>query len=1013
MIIAELFIPHGHCYLWKPELVGLHIISDALTALAYYSIPLMLVYFVAQRRDVPFNWIFLLFGAFIVSCGTTHIMEIWTLWHPHYWLSGAIKAFAAIVSLYTAGELRSLLPQALTMPSAAEFEAVQTESQEHQRVKIELLREKTHLAKAQKVAHVGSWELDLATQAFTGSHEAFRICGFDPDQPNLTLSEYQQQIHPDDRRQWEETLNQMIQGQSCELEFRIVRPDGSIRYLLGQGEPILRKDGEEVEKLFGTILDISDRVIAQEQERLVAAIALKIRQSLELDDILNTTVTEVREFLQTDRVLIYRFNPDWSGQVVVESTDKGCMGVLDSTIHDPCFGKDYSHLYRNGRVRAINNIYTAGLTPCYVEMIAQFQVVAVLTVPILVGETLWGLLIAHHCRGERQWKMNDIELLEQLATQVAIAIQQSELYSRVQAELIERQRTEKELRTSEERYRSVITAMSEGIVLQQADGRITACNISAERILGLAAQQILGRNSIDPSWQTIYEDGSPFPGELHPAMITLHTGQPQSNVIMGIRKLDETLTWISINSQPLFQPGDTQPYAVVTSFTDITARKQAEEALRESEQKFRAIFDSVQDGILITNDEGDYLNANPAARTWLGLVRDTLNGQPIWRTRQSQSVSQAQIFWQSCLAQGQMKGEYRFQLPDGSLKDVEYSAVANFLPGRHLSVLHDITERKQSELALRALTQQEREKAQQLEQTLKQLQRTQAQLVQNEKMVSLGQLVAGVAHEINNPTSFIYGNIEPATEYTQDLLHLVSLYRQYYPEPIPEIVEHQEGMELDFVTQDFPKLLESMREGANRITEIVKSLRNFSRLDERERKPVDIHQGIDNTLLILKHRLTQHLSRPDIQVIKQYGVLPLVECYPGQLNQVFMNILTNAIDALDDVHDSRLRMHGKEHYPTIEIHTQVIAGNRIAISISDNGIGINPHIQLKIFDPFFTTKPPGKGTGLGLSISYQIVVDKHGGQLRCHSVPGRGTAFMIKLPITPRNDRVSCLQAAL
>jgi PAS domain S-box-containing protein len=716
MIIAEFFIPHGHCYLWKPELVGLHIISDALTALAYYSIPLMLVYFVAQRRDVPFNWIFLLFGAFIVSCGTTHIMEIWTLWHPNYWLSGAIKAFAAIVSLYTAGELRSLLPQALVMPSAAEFEAVKTESQEHQRVKIELLREKTHLAKAQKVAHVGSWELDLATQAFTGSHEAFRICGFDPAQPNLTLSEYQQQIHPDDCKQWEETLHQMIQGQSCEMEFRIIRPDGSIRHLLGQGEPILRKDGE-VEKLFGTILDISDRVIAQEQERLVAAIALKILQSLELDDILNTTVTEVREFLQTDRVLIYRFNPDWSGRVVVESTDEGCMAVLDSTIHDPCFGKDYSHLYRNGRVRAINNIYTAGLTPCYVEMIAQLQVVAVLAVPILVGETLWGLLIAHHCRGERQWKTNDIELLEQLATQVAIAIQQSELYSRVQAELIERQRTEKELRTSEERYRSVITAMSEGIVLQQADGRITACNASAESILGLSAQQILGRNSIDPSWQTIYEDGSPFPGQLHPAMITLRTGQPQSNVIMGIRKPDGTLTWISINSQPLFQPGETQAYAVVTSFTDITNRKQAEEALRESEQMFRAVFDSVQDGILIANDEGNYLDANPAACTLLGLVRDTLNGQPIWRIRQSESVSQSQMCWQSCLAQGQMKGECRFQLPDGSLKDLEYSTIANFLPGRHLSVLHDITERKQSELVLRALTQQEREKAQQLEQT--------------------------------------------------------------------------------------------------------------------------------------------------------------------------------------------------------------------------------------------------------------------------------------------------------
>ena len=586
MISAEFFIPHGHCYLWKPGLVGLHIVADALTALAYYSIPVTLTYFVAKRRDVPFNWIFLLFSAFIISCGTTHIMAIWTLWHPNYWLSGLLKACTAVVSLYTAFELVSLLPQALAIPSTAQLEK----------------------------------------------------------------------------------------------------------------------------------------------------------------------------------------------------------------------------------------------------------------------------------------------------------------------EIQERQRIEQELRVSEERYRSVVTAMSEGIVLQKADGRITACNLSAERILGLTAQQMQLLTSMDLCWQTIHEDGSPFPGELHPAMITLRTGKPQHNVIMGIHKPDGSFTWITINSQPLFHVGETQPYAVVTSFSDITKRKMAEEALR-------------------------------------------------------------------------------------------------------------------------SLTQQEHKRALQLEQTLQELTRTQSQLVQNEKMASLGQLVAGVAHEINNPTNFIYGNIYAASDYAQDLLHLVELYQKHYPQPVAEIAEQIQNIDLKFITSDFPKLLASMKEGTYRISEIVQSLRIFSRLDEIECKPVDIHEGIDSALLILNHRLTQNPDSPKIQVMKEYGELPLVECYPSQLNQVFMNILSNAIDALEDANRSWVMSHEEEssnyqlpisryQSPTIRIHTEVVEDKRVVISIADNGSGIKADIQLKIFDPFFTTKPVGNGTGLGLSISYQIVVEKHEGKLRFHSVPRQGTEFVIELPIARHSSGI-------
>lgn len=253
MVVAEFFIPHGHCYLWKPELVGLHIISDALTALAYYSMPLVLTYFVVKRRDIPFNWIFLLFGAFIVSCGTTHMIEIWTLWHPDYWLSGLVKAFTALISLHTANQLVPLLPLALATPSAAQFEAVKTEIQERQRAETELLREKTHLALAQKVARTGSWEFDFATEQLAWSDEIFRIYGLLPEQPIPTFSEHRQTIHPEDRTVWDTTMNQLIQGQPCQLEYRIVRPDGSIRHILSQGEPIYKADGQ-VEKLLGTVL---------------------------------------------------------------------------------------------------------------------------------------------------------------------------------------------------------------------------------------------------------------------------------------------------------------------------------------------------------------------------------------------------------------------------------------------------------------------------------------------------------------------------------------------------------------------------------------------------------------------------------------------------------------------------------------------------------------------------------------------------------------------------------------
>ncbi|HIK10641.1 MAG TPA: AAA family ATPase [Oscillatoriaceae cyanobacterium M33_DOE_052] len=287
------------------------------------------------------------------------------------------------------------------------------------------------------------------------------------------------------------------------------------------------------------------------------------------------------------------------------------------------------------------------------------------------------------------------------------------------------------------------------------------------------------------------------------------------------------------------------------------------------------------------------------------------------------------------------------------------------------------------------------EKNTRLEQTLQELQRTQAQLIQTEKMSGLGQMVAGVAHEINNPVSFIYGNIAPATQYVRELLNLIDLYQEHYPKPVEEIQEMLEDMELEFMVEDLQKLLHSMHSGAERIRNIVLSLRNFSRLDEAEMKPVDLHEGIESTLMLLQPRLRAESDRAEIEVVKDYAKLPKVTCYASQINQVLMNILGNACDALETM---RTGKSTSENQPAITIRTAV-ENKSVKIIITDNGPGMPESVCNKIFDPFFTTKPVGSGTGLGLSVAYQIVVDKHGGHLSCSSTPGSGAQFTIEIPV--------------
>lgn len=427
---------------------------------------------------------------------------------------------------------------------------------------------------------------------------------------------------------------------------------------------------------------------------------------------------------------------------------------------------------------------------------------------------------------------------------------------------------------------------------------------------------------------------------------------------------------------------------------EITIRRETEKVLDRSRALLAGILNSSLDGIAAmqavrdpeTGNIEDFrcLVVNPVIARAFNCNCEDLIGKLALKQILSQIQPELFDHFVNIVETGE-PSERDFYYESGQSSWFHFVAVK--LDDGFAITIRDITARKQAEFELQ-------QQAQNLELTLNELKRTQAQLIQSEKMSSIGNLVAGVAHEINNPVNFIHGNLSPATEYFQDLLNLVKLYQQHFPDPPTEIKAQIEAINLDFLQEDVLKLLNSMRIGTDRIQEIVMSLRNFSRHDEAEFKRVDIHQGIDNTLMLLQNRLKGTLEHPEIVAIKDYGQLPLIECYSGQLNQVFMNLLNNAIDSVST------QFIGNT--PQIKIHTQVLNSHRILIKISDNGWGIPEELQPKLFDPFFTTKQVGQGRGLGLFICHQIVVDKHGGNLYCHSELGKGAEFYVEIPINKK-----------
>ncbi len=444
---------------------------------------------------------------------------------------------------------------------------------------------------------------------------------------------------------------------------------------------------------------------------------------------------------------------------------------------------------------------------------------------------------------------------------------------------------------------------------------------------------------------------------------------------------------------------------------DISARLAAESALLEAKEQLQAVLDAVPGLVSWVSSDLRYLGVNRHLATAYQMPAEVFIGQKVGFLETSPKFNDLVYdFFASCENKkyeevtASIKGENKTYLIVAQKYQKSTAAVFVGL---------DITESKQSIVALQESEERLRQQATKLEQTLLVLQQTQTQLIQTEKMSSLGQLVAGIAHEINNPVSFISGNVSHANGYIQELLRSIELYQKYYPHPVPQIQDWMEELDLEFIKKDLPKLINSMKVGSERIRDVVRSLRLFSRTDEAQMKPADIHEGLDSTVLILQNRLQAKGGRPGINLIKEYGNLPRVRCYAGQLNQVFMHLLTNAIDALEEggrnpekygtiQNHSCLSAGGSRaevFNPEIRIRTEVVGESEVAIAISDNGPGMTEEVLGCIFDPLFTTKCQATSTGLGLAISQHLVVEKHGGKLDCVSRPGQGTELTVKIAI--------------
>jgi light-regulated signal transduction histidine kinase (bacteriophytochrome) len=739
-----------------------------------------------------------------------------------------------------------------------------------------------------------------------------------------------------------------------------------------------------------TVLDNAQALPSLSQDSLLQRILYRIRRSLNLQDILDAAATELQSFLGVDRVKIYQFHADGSGCVMAEHlrSERRLPSLLGLNFPADDIPPAARQLFVEARVRNVVDVASGQigqsqlrdpdtgellsgeliwrpLDPCHAEYLTTMGVRSSVVAPILYQEQLWGLIVSHHSE-PMEIQQEQLQGIQLLVEQLSVAIAQSALLSQAQKKA-----------TSEatiNRIAKQLDSLSEIDLKGALEATVAAFQASGGRLL---IQHV--KEPTDDAGERCYR------------LYTTGT-QPSMANPEHLAAIEESLVWQNHFKLGHYQPWNTpkpvanapQPWAIQDLYQEAE--------LRNLQFAFRP---TPIRSILIVP-----LYTRQQIIGYLTLFRDELETETLWAgqfdpdARQLFPRQSFDIWRESKSGQAQ----------EWTGDDLE---LAQILGSRFAAAIDQHELFHQVQTLNTNLEAQVQERTTQLTQTLQTLQQAQTQLIQNEKMTSLGQLVAGVAHEINNPINFIHGNLAHVSQYVEDVLLLLHQYQQHLPNLDEQSQVQARELDIEFIAEDLPKTIASMKLGTERICQIVQSLRNFSRLDQAEIKPVNIHEGIDSTLMILQHRLKAKPDQPEIEVIKAYGALPKVECYAGALNQVFMNLLSNAIDALEEKMDSRSPIENQADPCSICITTSISDASTIRISIADNGTGISDTAQKHLFDPFFTTKPIGKGTGLGLSISHQVITEKHQGTLECISQPGQGTQFIIEIPIQQPTRRPS------
>ncbi len=657
-------------------------------------------------------------------------------------------------------------------------------------------------------------------------------------------------------------------------------------------------------------------------QKVLARVLARIRASFKISTNFQISVTEIRSILKADRVGIFQFYPeqDWEGELIAESVNPIVPSALEMRVTDHCFREQFAPLYQEGRINAISDIYAQGYAPCYLEVLAKFQIRANMVAPLFKGTELWGLICIHQCKVLRDWTPMEVAFTQQAADNLSVVIQQDDLLEQVTQ--VGKAAEQKRLAQQQQ--------------LSQAIDRIRA-SLDLDKIFKRTVEEV--RHLLQCDRTVIYRFNPDWSGEFvaedyDPKWTSLRSQQIDDDTL--IKNISECtlklLSNITFDSHIQYTKGEIFSHGSVLRIADDIYTQGFTSCYIQTLEQYEA-----------------------RAYVIVGLFHDC----GLW----------------GLLAAYQNDGPRTWR-PD------------------ELTILTQVGTQLGVALRQAELLEHSQQQSQQLQSALADLKASQAQLIQQEKMASLGSLVAGIAHEINNPANFIAGNLIYISEYSLGLLDLLKLYDNSCIEVPEEIKIKALDLDLEFIAQDLPQALSSMQLGTDRIREIVLSLRNFSRHDESEVKIVDLYEGLENTLMLLQYRLKERNNRPEIQIFKEYGDLPQITCYPAQLNQVFMQLLSNAIDAIE----LQLEINPKLS-PKLRIKTELNSlSETIVIEVIDNGIGIDEVVMDRIFDPFFTTKPVGKGTGLGLSISYQTVTENHQGRLTCRSAPNQGSTFQLELP---------------